>query len=79
MARAPKKPKFLKYPRKPKKSASLDTFKRYNQRCKEIDKENTAKGHAYNKKIADIKKAHTEYTRISGIGRVTKRPKLATL
>lgn len=35
-----KKPKPKKLPRKPKNSASLETWERYDQRCAEIKKEN---------------------------------------
>lgn len=32
--------KLKKYPKKPKASASLETMKKYLDRCKEIDREN---------------------------------------
>ncbi len=55
------KVKLLKYPKKPKQSASVQTFERYIERCKEIDKENAkrkaqnAKRDALKKRVAGIK------------------------
>lgn len=44
-----KKPKMLKYPKKPRRTASADTLKRYLERVKEIDKENKRRMAAYKK------------------------------
>lgn len=52
--------KMLKYPKKPKANASVQTLERYLERTKEIDKEN-AKRKALNAKRETLKK------RISGI------------
>ncbi|MDX9696023.1 MAG: hypothetical protein RBT49_09550 [Bacteroidales bacterium] len=52
--------KMLKYPKKPKQSASVVTLERYIERCKEIDKEN-AKRKAQNAKRETLKK------RVAGI------------
>lgn len=79
MAKAPRKPKLRKYPKKPKRNASLTTMNRYTERCREVDKHNATKVSEYNKKIADIKKARTKRAAISGIGRVKKVYKYATL
>ena len=47
--------KMLKYPRKPKASASIESKENYLKRVKEIDKEN-AKRKAINKKSEDLSK-----------------------
>lgn len=47
--------KMLKYPRKPKASASVESKERFLARVKEIDKEN-AKRRAINKKSEDLSK-----------------------
>jgi hypothetical protein len=47
----PKKPKKLKYPKKPKANASLATLERYKDRVKEIDKENAARLKDYDKAV----------------------------
>lgn len=47
--------KMLKYPRKPKASASIESKENYLKRVKEIDKEN-AKRKAFNKKSEDLSK-----------------------
>lgn len=52
--------KMLKYPKKPKQTASVATFVKYLERCKEIDKEN-AKRKAQNAKYETLKK------RVAGI------------
>jgi len=44
-----KKPKKLKYPKKPGKSASAAVLKRYLERCKEVDKRNQQRMSDYNK------------------------------
>lgn len=52
--------KLIKYPKKPKNSASVAVKERYLERVKEIDKENSrrkaenAKSDALSKKIAQI-------------------------
>lgn len=46
---------MLKYPRKPKASASVESKERFLARVKEIDKEN-AKRRAINKKSEDLSK-----------------------
>ena len=52
--------KMLKYPKKPKQSASAATLERYIARCKEIDKEN-GKRKSSNSKLDSLKK------RVAGI------------
>ena len=44
-----KKPKKLKIPRKPKKSASLETLKNYLKKVKEIERENKRRESEYKK------------------------------
>lgn len=51
---------MLKYPKKPKASASVATMERYLERVKEIDRENA-------RRKADAKKADSLRKRISGI------------
>ena len=47
--------KMLKYPRKPKQSASIATKERYLARVKEIDRENLRRK-AANKRSDDLRK-----------------------
>jgi predicted Holliday junction resolvase-like endonuclease len=47
--------KMIKYPKKPKQSASIETKERYLARVREIDKEN-AKRKAENKKSEELSK-----------------------
>jgi len=49
------KKKMLKYPRKPKASASVKVMENYLERCKAIDKENAART-AENKKAEMLRK-----------------------
>jgi hypothetical protein len=54
-----KKPKKLKLPKKPKKSASLESLKNYMQKCKEIHRENK-------KRETEFKKHAKLYSKIKG-------------
>ena len=54
--------KLIKYPKKPKVSASLETKERYLKRVSEIDKEN-------NKRKAMKKRSEALTKRITSIGR----------
>ena len=77
--RKPKKPKLAKYPKLPKSGASLQTLKRYEQRCKEVDARNRQKISDYNKKVADIAQAKTlreKLVRQKSAGQRTKYPQL---
>lgn len=47
--------KMIRYPKKPKTTASIESKERYLARVKEIDKEN-AKRKALNKKSEDLSK-----------------------
>jgi len=55
-----KKPKMRKLPRKPKKSASLETVKKYLSRVKEITKENKRKISEYLKTQKLISRIHSK-------------------
>ena len=48
--------KLLKYPKKPKATASADTIKNYFQRCKEVDRDNAKR----KREDADKKKMQTK-------------------
>lgn len=74
----PRKPKMAKYPKMPKKSASLEVMKNYKRRCDEVDKANAAKAKAYNQKIADIAMAKKMYESLRSrkTSRATKIPHL---
>jgi len=50
----PRKPKMLKYPKKPKQSASFATWERYWDKVKEIDKENQKRMNEYHKLIKQL-------------------------
>ena len=54
MAHKPKKPKLVKYPKRPKESANLATWKRFEARCIEVDKKNAHKAKEYNAKLNEI-------------------------
>ncbi len=54
--KAPKKPKAIKYPKQPKATASPAIWKKYEERCKDVDKRNEAKLKPYNEKIKAIEK-----------------------
>jgi hypothetical protein len=80
MAKLPKKPKFLKHPKKPKKGSTLQRVNAWENRCKEIDRKNQEKANVYNKKITAIKTAKTKLEKIHGMGSVPRKtPKLKTL
>lgn len=68
----PRKPKMSKYPKRPKQSASLQTWKNYERRCNEVDKRNREKVSAYNKKLGEIKQAKALRERLSKKGRTPK-------
>ena len=67
-----RKPKLLKYRKAPKKSASLEAWRKYNEHMTEVDKKNRAKIAAYEKKKGDVKKKSALVTKLSGIGRVSR-------
>jgi hypothetical protein len=55
-----KKPKKLKLPKKPKKTASLEALKNYLTKCKEVHRENK-------KRELEFKKHTKLYTKIKGL------------
>lgn len=68
----PRKPKFARYPKKPKASASLATLERYFQKVRDVDADNKKRQSEYEHELkqreAD-KKRHEELRRkIAGIG-----------
>jgi hypothetical protein len=73
MARATRKPVLRKYPKTPKRGATLATMNRYKERCREVDRHNNAKVSEYNKKIDDIRKARKMHEELSGTGRKSKK------
>ena len=52
-----KRPKMLKYPKAPKRSASVETWERYYKRLKEIDKLNKQRLAEYQRKLKEIENA----------------------
>lgn len=61
-----KKPKKLKYPRKPKQKASLQVHENYLAKVKEIDKENKKRESDYKR---DVKKLDSVKKQIASIKR----------
>lgn len=57
----PRKPKKVRYPKMPKRTASLATIQNYKRRCDEVDKKNAERAKAYNQKVSDILKAKALY------------------
>lgn len=68
----PRKPKLLKYPKKPRATASTAVLDRYLDRVKAIDHENKDRMSRYEKGVKEYeqsKKRHADLLkRISGIG-----------
>lgn len=52
-----KAPKMLKHPKKPKTSAPLSTWERYDKRCKEVDKKNRERQSKHKSTINGISSA----------------------
>ena len=55
-----KAPKLLKYPKKPKMTASITAKQNYIARCKDVDKENK-------RRVNEFKRLKKEEARINGI------------
>jgi len=77
-----KRPKMKRYPRRPKASASLEAWKRYDAKCKEVEKENSArmaKYHKDKKELETIKKHKlhlmTKTKGLTGIAHPKRRTK----
>lgn len=60
----PKKPKKLKYPKKPRAGASLQAMENYLRRRKEVDKENKRRESKYK---SDVKKWESLKNKIRGL------------
>lgn len=70
-SRIPKQPKHLKYPKKPKSSASNAVLERYLDRCKEVDAKNKSRHSDWLKAKTRIesekKKAETLRKKVAGL------------
>ena len=60
-----KKPKMLKYPRKPKAGASLTVKENYLNKIKDIDKENARRVSEYNSTKSKLKTIATKIAKVS--------------
>ena len=73
--KTPKKPKLLSLPKRPKASASVATWKNYEAKCKEIQKENARKLSDWNKRkneiVSGAKEKEKIQKRTSGLGRLS--------
>lgn len=74
MAKYPRKPSMRKLPKRPKQSASLESWKKFEDRVKEIQKvnrKNMADWEASKKRIdADLKKKAQLQKKTQGLGRI---------
>ncbi len=61
-----KKPKTLKFPKAPKKSASVEVWERYHKRCAEIKKRNEERLKPYKAKASKISAIKNAVSRIKG-------------
>jgi hypothetical protein len=52
-----KRPSLRRYPKRPKASASVDSWRNYDQRCRDAEKANGQKMSDYNKKVSSINSA----------------------
>ena len=52
-----KRPSLMRYPKRPKASASLDAWKRYDERCRNCEKTNNARLSDYTKRVNGLKSA----------------------
>lgn len=69
MGKSPKKPKFKAMPKAPKMSASIETWKRYEQRVKEVIAFNQSKLNEWEKKKKAHENAKRERERIKAAAR----------
>lgn len=60
----PRKPKLSKYPKLPKRGASLQTLKNYEARKKAVDQKNREKIAHYNKKVSEIAQAKSLHEKL---------------
>ena len=49
-----KRPSLKRYPKRPKASASIDSWTRYDHRCRDAEKENGSRMSDYNKKVSTL-------------------------
>ena len=79
MARLPRKPKLLKYPKKPRASSSASILDRYLDRIKTIDQTNQERLHAYEREMREHeleKRRHQDLVKkIASIGRAEESVK----
>lgn len=61
-----KQPKKLKFPKAPRKSASVEVWERYHKRCAEIKKRNDERLKPYKAKASKITAIKTAVSRIKG-------------
>lgn len=62
----PRKPKLLRFPKKPNLKASMDTFKRYEAKCKAVEAENKKRLDAYNKAVKSFESEKKQKESILG-------------
>ena len=74
MAKYPRKPTPKKLPKRPKASASIEVWKRFESRCNDIRKENRkalSDWEAAKKKVdSDLKKKAAIQKKTQGLGRI---------
>ena len=70
----PKKPKLKSLPKRPKASAPLSVWERYEDKCKEVQKENRERMNAYKKALkkyeADKKKKEDLMKKTQSLGKI---------
>ena len=71
-----KRPKLSRYPKRPKASASLDAWKKFDARCKDTERKNSDKMSTYNKKVnglsSDKKAKEAIIKKTSGMSGIAK-------
>ena len=77
-----KRPKLSRYPKRPKASASLEAWKKFDDRCKDTEHKNASKMSVYNKKVSGLasdKKAKEAIIKktsgMSGVAKLRSRGK----
>lgn len=72
--KTPKKPKLNSLPKRPKATAPVATWKNYEAKCKEVQKENARKLNEWKKRCNEIVSGSKEKEKIQkrthGLGRV---------
>jgi len=71
-----KRPKMKRYPKRPKASASLDSWHKYDEKCRLVEKDNASRMSEYNKavtkKAADKKKKEAIIKKTTGLSGIAK-------